>query len=127
GEAAFGDLRHTCIEIVDEDQVPGVPSVLGPLLDEDVAVFCELPHGFSVVGEKRRRRAKESCIPRHRAGVVGDRDPRQQINSPACGHPVSPRTSAAPATIACNFANATSRLRYFIPQSGATTSRLAGT
>src|SRR6266853_4341591 len=34
--------------------------------------------------------------------------------------PSSERTSFAPATIAFNFSNATSRGRYFIPQSGAT-------
>ncbi len=39
----------------------------------------------------------------------------------------SVRTIRAPATIACIFPNATSWARYFMPQSGATTMRSAGT
>ena len=39
----------------------------------------------------------------------------------------SPRTIAAPSTIACILPKATSRGRYFSPQSGATTMRSAGT
>ena len=41
--------------------------------------------------------------------------------------PSSSRTNAAPATIALSLAKATSRGRYFMPQSGATTIRSAGT
>src|SRR5919199_6076265 len=32
-ESSLGDLRHARLEVVDEDQVPGMPGVLWPLLD----------------------------------------------------------------------------------------------
>src|SRR5919108_1040433 len=32
-QSPLGDLRYARLEVVDEDQVPGMPDVLGPLLD----------------------------------------------------------------------------------------------
>ena len=63
GEPPLSDLRDAPVEVVDEHQVPGVPSVLGPPLDEDVPAVRELPYSLSVGGEERRRQAEEPLVP----------------------------------------------------------------
>jgi len=52
GESPLSDLRDAPVEVIDEHQVPGVPSVLEPPLDEDVPALRELPYSLSVGGEE---------------------------------------------------------------------------
>jgi hypothetical protein len=65
--------------------VPGVPGMLGPLLDEDEAVLSELPHRLGVGGDERGRPAEELFVPRQGRRVVGDRDPGEQVDRYARG------------------------------------------
>ena len=60
--------------------MPGVPGVLGPLLDEDEPVLSELPHGLGIGGDERRWRAEEPFVPLQGRRVVGDSNPREQID-----------------------------------------------
>jgi hypothetical protein len=53
-ESALRQLGDEAVEVVDEDEVPRVPGVLGAVLDKDEQVLGKLPHGFSVVGKERR-------------------------------------------------------------------------
>lgn len=82
-ESTLCNARDNRVEVVDKDEVPGVSSVLGPLLNEDEPVLGELPHGLGVIGDERRRRAEESLIPPQGDRVVADRDPGEQITGHA--------------------------------------------
>jgi hypothetical protein len=83
GEPPLGSLRDARVEVIDERQVPGVPGVLGPLLDKDESVLRELPHGLDLVRQERWGRAEESFVPRHGRRIVGDSDAREQISAHA--------------------------------------------
>ena len=83
------------------------------------------PHPLAALAASRsRRRAAATCRddkPRSDAGIEGE------LIQAALPASTSARTIAAPSTIAFILPKATSRGRYFMPQSGATTIFSAGT
>lgn len=82
-ESPVGDLGDEGVEVVDEDGVHGVAGMLGPLLDDQIPMFREFPHGLDVVGEERRWGAEQPFVPGQRRRVVLDRDSREQVDGHA--------------------------------------------
>ena len=57
-ESPIGYLRDECIEVVDENRVHGVASVLRPLHNVHISMLRKLPHGLCVVWKECGREAQ---------------------------------------------------------------------
>ena len=115
--------HHPVLRDRDEQEIEEEPLILRRLAagQEQVEVLREAQPAHQVAGEV--------APPYLDAVRVGLADVADGIPCLADLHHAarSSRTRLAPATIAWSFRNASSRGRYFIPQSGATTSRSGGT
>src|SRR5205085_8744676 len=78
-ESPIGYLRDERIEVIDEDRVHGVASVLRPQHNVHVPMLRKLPHGLCVVWKECGLRAQQSFVPRERRRVVGDWNSREQV------------------------------------------------
>src|SRR5262249_7265654 len=99
----------------------GVAVPVIEVVDRDVAV-----HQDGLLHQPLcENRGEEIDILLRAAGA--QRDVVNVLNQALHSSSSSARINAAPRTMAVSFAKATSRVRYFMPQSGATISRSAGT
>lgn len=74
-ETSLGDLRDERVEVINKDEVPGVPRMFGLLFDEDRPMFGEFPYCLRLVCKERRRRPEELFVPLYGCRIVGNRNP----------------------------------------------------
>jgi hypothetical protein len=82
----LGCLRYKRIEIIDQEQVHSMATVLRPVHNIHIPVLRKLPHSLCIVWKKCGWETQQPFVPHQRFCLVGDWDSRKQVKIRGVNH-----------------------------------------